>query len=140
MRRVAIVVAIAAVSAALTWVFGWWSVPVVALLSGWLLRRVRWAASLTGLGAALGWAVLLGIDALSGRVGALAARIGGIFTIGSVGIVALTLLFAFALAWSAAALAGTVPGATPRAGDARAPAAAAPEPARPVVTARRQVQ
>src|SRR5687768_12780403 len=102
-------VVLAALMAAGTLYVGWWAVPVIAalwgLLAGWRAHGTG-RAGLAAAAAALGWAGLLVLDAVGGRLVGLAdlfARTAGlpapVFPL-------LTLVFPALLAWSAAALAG----------------------------------
>ena len=78
---------------------GWWTVPLLALLLG-----MRLGPGLVGLAAALGWAGLLGRDALAAPLLPYAGKLGGLFGLPGWSFVLLTVLFAGLLAWSAAAL------------------------------------
>ncbi|MDB4885600.1 MAG: hypothetical protein JWN79_1038 [Gemmatimonadetes bacterium] len=101
------VLALAVVLALATWGAGWWGVLVVALIAGTLWRRThgaRWCA----LAAALGWALLLAVDAVSGRFGTLSRGVGGLMRVPPLALVLVTLLFAAAAAWSAAAIGAEV--------------------------------
>jgi hypothetical protein len=64
----------------------------------------RWCA----LAAALGWALLLAVDAVSGRFGTLSRGVGGLMRVPPLALVLVTLLFAAAAAWSAAAIGAEV--------------------------------
>jgi hypothetical protein len=83
-----------------TWLVGWWALPLIALAAGATGRR----PTLVALDAAIAWAALLGFDAMGGRLGVLTSLLGGIFPVPGPALVLLTLLFAAALAWSAAEL------------------------------------
>ena len=89
-----------------SWI-GWWAVPLVAALWGFLrpgFPRPILAAALAGL---LGWAVWLLID-LSYEPAALArlgSRLGAVMQLPAPLLLLLTLLFPALLAWSSAALA-----------------------------------
>lgn len=90
-----------------TWLLGWWAVPAIAALV--VLVFGRWdglppAPSDVALGAVLGWALLLALQARAAGFGALLAALGGILRVGSVGVLLVTLLFAGLLAWGTAAL------------------------------------
>jgi hypothetical protein len=99
-----LVLLIAAATALATWLAGWWSVVVMALIVGALWRH-RHAAWLTALGAAIGWGALLAADAGGARLMTLAHRMGGVFMLPGPALLTLTLVFVALLAWSAAAVA-----------------------------------
>lgn len=103
--RSAIVVAVALLTAVVTWGLGWWGVVPVAAVVGWYFRDVRRIAAWTALGSLLGWAVLLGGDALGGRFGPLAHALGGTLGVPAVALVLLTLALPALLGWSAAKVA-----------------------------------
>lgn len=86
--------------AGLTWGFGWWAVPALALTWGW-----RGRAGEIALAALLGWAALLVVQHLRAPLLPLAGRAGGVFGLPAWGLLVLTPLFAALLAWSAAILA-----------------------------------
>ena len=98
-------VILTAMMAAGTLSAGWWAVPVVA--TGWALHaqggRAHHLSVATS--AALSWALLLGVMALRGPVERVAEVLGGIIPVGSVGIVAMTLLFPALLAGTASVVA-----------------------------------
>ena len=86
-----------------TFAAGWWAVPIVAAIWGLVstdARRARDAA----LCAAVGWAILLLLDAARGPVGVMAAQLGDIMGLPASVLYLLTLVFPALLAWSAAAL------------------------------------
>jgi len=89
------------------WLVSWWIVPVAALLAGmfwWdradVARQAMW-------GAVGGWCLLLVVDSLHLRTWALARALGGVIYLPWGLLIPVTLLFAAALAWSAAVLAQT---------------------------------
>lgn len=90
--------------------FGWWAVPVVAALWGGMLPRVASPAGTAALAAGSAWGVWLLLDwgADQGAFGALAARLGGVMTVPPALLILLTLVLAALLAWSAAALTGSI--------------------------------
>jgi hypothetical protein len=99
--RIALILIVAAAAAGTTWLTGWWGAAVVAAAAGaW--RRRAWPVAL---GVSLGWAGLLLIDAIGGRMSAVARTVGAIMQVPGVALVCVTLLFAAALAWSAATVA-----------------------------------
>jgi hypothetical protein len=91
---------VAAIVALLTWILGWWAVLVVGAVAGATWRR----PSLIALASVLGWAALLAIDARSGRLGALATVLGGIFPAPGWALMLVTLLFAALAGWSVATI------------------------------------
>jgi hypothetical protein len=103
MKKVIRYVLLAEAFAVATYAVGWWSVPIVG--AGWaLLTGERHAARNSALCAAAGWGTLLLLDAIRGPVATMAEQLGIVFKIPGVGLIALTLLFAALLAWSAAEL------------------------------------
>lgn len=89
--------------AAGTWVAGWLAVVVIAVAAA-LLDRSTWVGVRAAAGAALGWGVVLAVDAAQGPALAFARLMGQLLPVGAGGFVALTLFFAALLAWSAARL------------------------------------
>jgi hypothetical protein len=78
---------------------GWWAVPVVVALWLWLSPATSGSPVRRAMiGAALGWALLLGWTALDGPIGPLARRAGGLLRLPGWGLVVVTLLFPAALA------------------------------------------
>ena len=90
--------------AVLTWLLGWWGVVVAALLAGSVLWRRRGVAWLVALGAIVAWSALILLDATRGRFAVLSYLLGGLLGVPPLALVAVTLLFAALLAWSAAVL------------------------------------
>jgi hypothetical protein len=103
MRRALAVGMFALASSAATAVGGWWTIPVLAVLWMRLLPRDAATATICGLGAASGWALLLVWGAAHGPVSTVARRVGGVFHLPGGGFVGLTLVFAALLAATAAA-------------------------------------
>jgi len=98
-------VVIVAVAAALgTVLLDWWTVPVVGAVWGLLAHRRGRPERAAFLGATLGWAALLVWNMVVGDGWLVATRLGGVFGLGGVGFVALTLGFGGVLAGSAAAV------------------------------------
>ena len=85
-----------------TWVAGWWAVPVLALVAGFL----AWRPSSVSLAAALAWTILLVVDTTAGNMSAIATTLGNVMGLPAPAVVAATLLFPALLAWSAATLGG----------------------------------
>lgn len=101
--RVAVV---AGATMAGTMLLGWWSVVAVGVVSGLVSRPGRGAVLEAGVGAALGWAALLAWSAVSGPVWLLAQRVGPVFGLPGMALLALAVVFPALLAGSAALLAG----------------------------------
>ena len=114
MRRLALVLALAAGIAMLTMLVAWWMVPVAG--AAWTLwRRGQPAAALeAGIAAAVAWGALLLVVAVRGPVAQVATQVGGVVGVPGAVLVLLTLLFPFALAWSAARLAMALGAGSPR--------------------------
>ena len=96
------VASVAALVALLTWVIGWWAVPLVSFAAGLWWRAEGGRAGSVALGTTVGWGALLLIDTLHPRFGALAAALGGIVHVPGFVLVVVTLAFAALLAWSSA--------------------------------------
>ena len=92
MTRGVTVLAIALVVAIASWTFGWWAPAMTGVLAGYLLAHERIAPTLTGIGSVLGWTLLLAIDAVAGRLPAVAQAMGNVFGKGPVPLLVLTLL------------------------------------------------
>ena len=95
---------VAAILAALTWIVGWWGVPLVAAVAGALLWKRRGIAWLVAFAAVIAWSVLILVDGTSRRFGVLAGVVGGTLRIPAGALLTVTLLFAALLAWSAATI------------------------------------
>lgn len=105
-----IFVAVVAVAmAASTWVLGWWAVPALALLAGFLHRADGGRAGRIALGAVVGWCLLLAIDAVSGPIGRATTLVGGAMGIPGAAVLAVTLVFPALIAWSAAVIGSAIP-------------------------------
>jgi hypothetical protein len=89
---------------------GWWAVPAAAMLWGALRPRIESPAGTAALAAAVAWGgwLLAGWLAYPTEFAALTARLGGVMNLPVPVLILLTLLLAALLAWSAAALAGTL--------------------------------
>ena len=105
MRRAFAVGMFALCAAAATAVAGWWTIPMLAAVWMRVLPRDAATVAICALGAASGWALVLGWAAAHGPVGTVARRVGGVFLLPGWGFVGLTLLFAALLAATAAAAA-----------------------------------
>lgn len=104
MRRLAWVVTIAVAVSIGTWSAGWWAPAVVSVMAGYLLASDGVAPSLTALGAMLGWGIVLVVDAIGGRLVAVATVMGEIFTRGPIPLLVLTLLIPLLLGLTGAEL------------------------------------
>jgi hypothetical protein len=85
-----------------TWLGGWTGVPLVAFLWGASQRDDSRASLVAGIAAPAAWAVLLLLAALSAPVFTVADRVGGLAGLPGPLVVLVMLVFAGALAWSAA--------------------------------------
>jgi hypothetical protein len=108
------VVLVALAVATATWLAGWWSVAVVALIAGFVARDRRGRAGHVALGAAIGWALLLLADVAAVRFGALATALGGVFPVPAAALVVLTLLLPALLGWGGAVLGAWLGGVVSR--------------------------
>jgi hypothetical protein len=95
----------AAAMAVLTWLIGWWAVPLVAAFVGSALHRREGVARRMALAAAIAWTLLLIVDATRGRLSVAATTLGGVLRVPGVVLVLVTLVFPALLAWSAATVA-----------------------------------
>ena len=88
-----------------TWL-GWWAVPVVALVWGWLRPAVPRPILTALLAALFAWTGWLLVDLLSDAdaFARLGSRLGAVFPLPFVALLLLTLLLAGLLAWSSAAV------------------------------------
>jgi hypothetical protein len=93
---------LAAALAAGTWAGGWTAVPLVAFLFGAWRREDSRAPLVAAVAAPAAWGALLAIAAARAPVLSVAERVGGLAGIPGVAVVALSLLFAAGLGWSAA--------------------------------------
>lgn len=101
------VVALSIAMAACTWFVGWYAVPVLAAIYALLLRK-PYASGDASLAALLAWGALLARVAAAPPFPTLLDRLGGIFPIPGTAVVAVTLVFAVLLAWSAARVVSAV--------------------------------
>jgi hypothetical protein len=82
---------------------GWWSIPIIALVWGWLVGPARRPATRAAAGAVLAWIGFLAFDAMRGPIGRLARTLGAtMMNLPPAVLVVVTVLFAAVLAWSAA--------------------------------------
>jgi hypothetical protein len=101
-NRTTVLLAAAAVMAAGTWLVGWAAVPLIGIAYGLLRheeRAIEWKAALAG---ALAWGGLLAFQSMHGDVIRTAAAIGGVFSLGGIPFLLVTLAFAAILAGAAA--------------------------------------
>lgn len=96
-------VLLAELFAVATYALGWWTVPLVAAIWGFVSRDAK-PALIAALCAAGGWATLLLLDVVKGPVDTMATRLGGVMGVPAFVLLLLTLIFPALLAWSAAAL------------------------------------
>jgi hypothetical protein len=94
-----------------TWLFGWWSVPVIALVVG-ASRRVRPLA--VAIAAVAAWSILLVIDSTGPGMSALGRALSGLMGVPITVLILLTWIFPAALGWSLATVGETVADATRR--------------------------
>lgn len=92
--------------AAATWAFGWWSVPIVAAIWGWIAASLRRPVLVAGAAAATAWGALLvwSWASATASTAALATALAGAMRVPSAVLVLLTLLFPALLAICAAQL------------------------------------
>ena len=95
----------AAAMAVLTWLVGWWAVPLVAAFVGSIVYVREGVAWRMALAAAIAWALLLVANATTGRLSVAATTLGGVLRVPGVVLVLITLAFPALLAWSAATVA-----------------------------------
>jgi hypothetical protein len=91
-----------------TWVFGWWSVPVLALLVG-ATQRVRPLA--IAVAALAAWSILLVVDSTGPGMSALERTLSGVMGVPAVVVIFLTWIFPALLGWSLATIGQIVAGA-----------------------------
>ena len=95
----------ASAMALLTWLLGWWAVPLVAAFAGSVLYRREGVAWRMALAASVAWALLLTINALTGHLSVAATTLGGVLRVPGVVLVLITLAFPALLGWGAATVA-----------------------------------
>jgi hypothetical protein len=100
MKRLTCFVTVAAAVVVATWVGGWWTVPVIALIAGLL----RCQPAIVAGACATGWAALLLWDVAAGEIGRLSGMLSGIMGLPSPALFLITLAFPGLLGWSAASL------------------------------------
>lgn len=90
---------------------GWWMVPIVAALWGFMRPIVNAPAATAACAAACAWGLWLLLDWQGGEgmgLAPLSERLGGLMSLPPIGLIIITLLLGALLAWSAAALAGGI--------------------------------
>jgi len=93
-----------------TFMFGWWTVPLIGAVWG-LVARERERPQLTAASAAaLGWALLMLWTSTRGPVGEVARRAAGVMGTGRPWFFLMTVAFPMIVAWAAAAITGAVRG------------------------------
>ena len=106
--HVLIVIIIAMMVSLCTWFIVWWTVPLLAAIAGALWWDHQHVARDVALGAAIGWAMLLGYAASAGRLVTLARALGGVLYVPWPLLLVLALAFPALLAWSATTVAAAV--------------------------------
>ena len=81
---------------------GWWSVPIIAVVWGWLVGPARRPAARAAIGVVLAWVGFLVFDAVRGPLGQLVRTLGETLHLPGIALIVITLLFAVILAWGAA--------------------------------------
>lgn len=99
---------LAAAFAAGTWYFGWWAVPVLALVWGIRVGPTRWPAMRAAVAAAAAWCGFLLYDHVKGPVWRLARLLGAVMHLPALVLLGVTVGFVFVLAWSAATVGAAV--------------------------------
>jgi hypothetical protein len=102
MRHALVLLGFALAVAAGTAALGWWTVPVIAAARVRALSRDPAPVASSMLGAALGWALLLGWAAWQGPADAVARVVAGTLGLSAWGFVLLTLMVPALLAGAAA--------------------------------------
>jgi hypothetical protein len=87
-----------------TWILGWWAIPLFSLVAAILARGVRYQALASAVAAVAAWGALLVWNAIRGDVLSFAPVAGATMGVSGVLLILMTLAFAAALAWSAAAV------------------------------------
>jgi hypothetical protein len=90
--------------AALTWLLGWWGVPLAASIVGFTFFREGGGGWRVALAAAAAWGALLVADSVTGSFGTVARTLAGVLRVPAPALVLLTLALPALLAWSAATL------------------------------------
>ena len=96
--------AITVLTAAGTWLLGWWAVPALAMIAGATMAGRSRASAVISAGAGLAWLVMLLANAMSGHLLALSALLGRIFPVPWPLLLVVTITYVMLLAWSAAVI------------------------------------
>lgn len=111
-RALPVILILAAAFAIGTALLGWWAVPVVAGIAGYLLGRNRAPGILAATGAALAWGgILFSYRVIGLPIAVLTHRLAGAMQLPPTGLVTLAIIFPALLAGAAAALGGQIRGA-----------------------------
>ena len=87
-----------------TWILGWWSVAIVALIAGALNHAERGRPWRVALGCLVGWALLMLVDLAIGPLHRVASTVSGAMKLPSAALILVTLLFPALIGWSGATL------------------------------------
>ena len=110
-RALSTILVLASACAIGTALVGWWAVPVVAGVAGYLLGRDRTPWILVAWGAAMAWGgILLSYRLMGLPIDVLTRRLAGAMQLPPLGLVALSIVFPALLAGAAAALGGQMRG------------------------------
>jgi len=93
-----------------TYVIGWWALPLVGAVWGFIVRE-RWIGVRAGAAAAAGWGLLLAWTALTGPLAELAAKAAEIMGFSPAVWFTVTLVFAALAAGATAGLVSSLRGA-----------------------------
>ncbi len=102
------IVLLALAFALATAAFGWWTVPLLGAVWGWIAPRDSRAVLTASGAAALGWTILLVWTATRGPLVALAGKVGGIMSLPGWTLILLTVVFEVMLPGSAAGVLGAL--------------------------------
>jgi hypothetical protein len=104
MKRAVWFFGLVAAIATCTWVVGWWMVPVVGAIWGYVRRDDAAGPLAAGIAAMVAWGVLMAIAASGAPKGSVMDAVGTAMRVGPGALVALSVAFPALLAASAAAL------------------------------------
>jgi len=90
-----------------TFAFGWWAVPLLAFAWAAFVDTRRPVLFATGC-ATSAWIAVLLLDAARGPVDVVAARFGGVLGFPSVALIAVTIIYAALLGWSASVVGAAI--------------------------------
>ncbi|MGA0920667.1 MAG: hypothetical protein ACO3SD_08150 [Gemmatimonadaceae bacterium] len=100
--------------ATLTWVVGWWMVPVVAAILTLVRRDDAAAPFLAGLAGVVAWGLILALVARSAPGGSVALTVGRALRLGPNALIAVTVAYGGLLAGTAALLTRALTTSGPR--------------------------